>query len=71
MPQPAAQPTISFATRVPLDVDARRRLLQQKIGCTVSELIDRALTELERSFCTGHLQPMEKRPDGEQRGANV
>jgi hypothetical protein len=47
-----AQPTISFASRVPSDVDARRRRLQRQMGCTVPDLLDKALRALERTLNT-------------------
>lgn len=45
-----AQPTISFASRVPSEVDARRRRLQRQMGCTVPDLLDKALRALEGSL---------------------
>ena len=59
-----AQPTISFASRVPAEVDARRRRLQQQIGCTVPDLLDAALRALERSLNTGS----DDDSDGQRRG---
>jgi hypothetical protein len=53
MPQPTAQPTVAFASRVSTDVDARRRRLQQQIGCTVPDLISMALEALERALDAG------------------
>jgi hypothetical protein len=44
------QPTVSFAGRVSAEVDARRRRLQERIGCTMTDLVDRALKALERSL---------------------
>jgi len=49
-----AQPTVSLASRVPTDVDARRRRLQQQIGCTVPDLLDKALRALERALNRGN-----------------
>jgi hypothetical protein len=43
-----AQATVAFATRVPTDVDARRRRLQRETRCTLSELIEQALVALDR-----------------------
>jgi hypothetical protein len=42
-----AQPAVNFFTRVSLDTDKRRRRLQEKLGLTGPELIDRALQSLE------------------------
>jgi hypothetical protein len=50
MPHPQAQPRVALATRVPIEVDALRRRLQQRTGDTVSKLIGRALRALERSL---------------------
>ena len=50
MPSPQAQPTVAFATRVAIEDDARRRRLQAQIGCTVPDLISRALEALEDSL---------------------
>jgi hypothetical protein len=49
-----AQPTFSFASRVPAEVDARRRRLQRRIGCTLLDLLDKALRALERSLIRGN-----------------
>ena len=49
-----AQPTVSLASRVPTDVDARRRRLQQQIGCTVPDLLDKARRALERALNRGN-----------------
>ena len=48
-----AQPTISFASRVPAEVDRRRRRLQAQIRCTMPELFSVALQALERSLNSG------------------
>src|SRR5262249_44362272 len=48
-----AQPTVSFASRVPAEVDARRRRLQEQIGCTLPDLVDKALRALEHSLNNG------------------
>jgi hypothetical protein len=45
-----AQATIAFSARVPVEDDARRRRLQARMGCTVRDLISRALAELERAL---------------------
>jgi hypothetical protein len=46
-----AQPSVSFYCRVPAETDARRRRLQAALDrCSISELVDRALRELERSL---------------------
>jgi hypothetical protein len=50
MPYPRARSTVSRATRVPIEDDARCRRLQQQIGCTTPHLISKALEELERSL---------------------
>jgi hypothetical protein len=50
MPQTPAQPTVALATRVPIEVDARRRRLQEQTGKTVPELIDQAFLLLECSL---------------------
>lgn len=52
-----AQPTISFASRVPGEVDARRRRLQRQIGCTVPDLLDKALRALECALNTADSTP--------------
>jgi hypothetical protein len=50
MPAPRAQATVAFASRVPTEVDERRRRLQARIGCTVPVLISKALQALEHSL---------------------
>jgi hypothetical protein len=53
-----AQPSVSFYCRVPAETDARRRRLQAVLDrCSISELVERALRELERSLSArGKLQ---------------
>jgi hypothetical protein len=47
-------PTCSFATRVRLDVDERRRRLQRLLDCTVPDLIDQALAALDEKIERDH-----------------
>jgi hypothetical protein len=42
-----AQPAVNFFARVNVETDKRRRRLQEELGLTGSELIDRALRSLE------------------------
>jgi hypothetical protein len=50
MSRPAAQATVAFASRVPADVDAQRRRLQARLGCSMGALIAQALHALEASI---------------------
>jgi hypothetical protein len=49
-----AQPSVSFYCRVPAETDARRRRLQMALDrCSISELVELALRELESSIIAG------------------
>jgi hypothetical protein len=61
-----AQPTISFASRVPSEVDARRRRLQRQMGCTVPDLLDKALRALEGSLNSADNAPVGRALTAEQ-----
>ena len=46
-----AQPSVSFYCRVPQETDARRRRLQAALDrCSIGELVELALQELESSL---------------------
>jgi hypothetical protein len=46
-----AQPSVSFYCRVPQETDARRRRLQAALDrCSIGELVELALRELESSL---------------------
>jgi hypothetical protein len=45
--RPPSQPTVNFFTRVPVEVDERRRRLQAQTGYSVPRLVDEALRCLE------------------------
>ena len=47
MPAPRARPTVILAGRVPIEVDERRRRLQERLGCGVADLMTIALERLE------------------------
>jgi hypothetical protein len=47
MGRPGPQPRYTFFARIDPDTDKRRRRLQRRLNCTASELIKRALRELE------------------------
>jgi hypothetical protein len=66
---PQAQPTISFATRVPVEVDARRRRLQRQTGCAVPDLLDKALRALEISLNSADNAPAGRALTPEQEAA--
>ena len=47
MGRPGPQPRYTFFARIDPDTDKRRRRLQRQLKCTASQLIKRALCELE------------------------
>ena len=47
MPSPRARPTVILAGRVPIEVDERRRRLQERLGYGVPDLLALALERLE------------------------
>jgi hypothetical protein len=55
--RPQAKLRVNLFTQVSPDIDKRRRRLQEKLGLTVPELIDRALRSLESQLQAEHDMP--------------